>query len=95
MTAILHAQRPTVTAHRGSGPTAQTRWYRCQMGGYEDIHAGNGEPLSREFILDGVNVEVPNTYLGLGTRDAIEAAALAQCPGKALIDFWPISRPIA
>ena len=95
MTAILlHAARTAApTANRGSGRITATRWYHVVLGGYETIHASNGEPLSRDFVLDGFNLEVPDTYLGLGTRDRIEAAAAEQ--GKEVIDFWPIARPIA
>jgi hypothetical protein len=95
MTAILlhadHTAAPVAT--RGSGRRTSTRWYHVVLGGYETIHASNGEPLSRDFVLDGFNVELPDTYLGLGTRDAIEAAALEQFPHRSLVDFWPLSCP--
>jgi hypothetical protein len=90
MTAILlHTAR--TAANRGSGRI--TRWYHLVLGGYETIHASNGEPLSRDFVLDGFNIEIEDTYLGLGTRDAIEAAALEQFPHRSLVDFWPLSCP--
>lgn len=91
MTAILlHPARPaTATATR-------TRWYRVQCGGYEPLFTAAGEPMAPEFVLDGFNIEVPDTgFFGFGTRDRIEAAALAQCPDKELIDFWPLSSPPA
>jgi hypothetical protein len=84
MTAILvHTDRPAAVA---------TRWYRVVLGGYEPIAHDDGT-VTQEFVIDGVNVEVAATYLGLGTRDAIEAAAAGL--GKEVIDFWPITRPIA
>jgi hypothetical protein len=96
MTAILvHPDRIAPTANRGSGRRTRTRWYRCQVGGREPIYTASGELLSNEFVLDGFNVEVPNTYLGLGTRDAIAAAALERFPDKELIDVWPLSSPPA
>jgi hypothetical protein len=97
MTAILlHTDRTAApTATRGSGRRTATRWYHVVTGGYETIHASNGEPLSRDFVLDGFNIEIEDTYLGLGTRDAIEAAALEQFPHRELIDFWPLSCPPA
>jgi len=97
MTAILlhtdHTAAPT--ANRGSGRRTATRWYHVVTGGYETIHASNGEPLSNDFVLDGFNIEIEDTYLGMGTRDAIEAAALEQFPHRELIDFWPLSCPPA
>lgn len=99
MTAILlHTDRPTApTAKegRGSGRRTRTRWYRCQVGGYETIYTETGEPMAPEFVLDGFCLELPNTYLGLGTRDRLEAAALERFPDKELIDFWPLSSPPA
>ena len=98
MTAILvHNDRRTAapTATRGSGRITATRWYHVVLGGYETIYASNGEPLSRDFVLDGFNVEIEDTYLGLGTRDAIEAAALERYPDRDLLDFWPLSCPPA
>jgi hypothetical protein len=89
MTAILTATARPATATR-------TRWYRVQCGGYETIYTATGEPMAPKFVLDGFNLELEDTgFFGFGTREAIEAAALAQCPGKELIDFWPIRRPIA
>jgi len=73
----------------------KTRWYRVQVGGREIIHDRTGEPISEDFVLDGFNLDLPDTFLGLGTRDRIEAAALEQFPDKALIDFWPLSTPPA
>lgn len=94
MTAILvHNDRPTA-ADRGTGRRTATRWYHLVLGGYETIYASNGEPLSRDFVLDGFNLEVADSYLGLGTRDAIEAAAMEQFPHRELVDFWPISPPV-
>lgn len=73
-----------------------TRWYRCQVGGYETLYTATGEPLAPEFVLDGFNIELEDTgFFGLGTRDAIEAAALEQFPYRELIDFWPLSCPPA
>ena len=97
MTAILlHTDRTAApTATRGSGRITSTRWYHVVLGGYETIYAADGEPLSRDFVLDGFNLEVLDSYLGLGTRDAIEAAALEQFPHRELIVFWPLSCPPA
>ena len=67
MTAILAVQP---TAEWGSGRRPITRWYHVQVGGSEPIYDAGGELLSNEFVLDGFRVEVPNTYLGLCTRDA-------------------------
>ena len=94
MTAILlHTDRTAApTASRGSGRRTATRWYRVVMGGYEPIAHDDG-PATQEFVIDGFNLEVPDAYLGLGTRDRIDAAAAGL--GKEVIDFWPIARPIA
>jgi hypothetical protein len=92
---LATAQKTTTTArpaaNRGSGRVTSTRWYRIQCGGYETIYTPDGEPMAPEFVLDGFNIEMPDTFLGLGTREAIEAAALEHCPDKELIDFWPLS----
>lgn len=98
MTAILHAPtRPdTAKEGRGSGRRTRTCWYRVQCGGYETLHTAEGEPMAPEFVLDGFNIEVPSGgFFGVGVKEAIEAAALAQCPDKELIDFWPLSSPPA
>lgn len=62
---------------------------------YEPIYTAAGEMLSTEFVLDGFDVEVANAYLVMGSRDAIITATLKRCPGKELIDFWPLSSPPA
>lgn len=75
-----------------------TRWFRVQLGGYEQIETPEGEPMAPKFVLDGFNIkiEVPNTSLGLDTRDRIEAEALRRFPNKEkLVDFWPLSTPPA
>jgi hypothetical protein len=94
MTAILlHTDRTAApAANRGSG--RRTRWYHLVLGGYETIYASNGEPLSNDFVLDGVNLEVADTYLGLGIRDAIEAHVAEHYPGYEVVDTWPIARPV-
>jgi hypothetical protein len=70
-----------------------TQWYRVVVGSYEVITDDAGEPIGREFVDYGFNVEVPATYLGLGERDVIEAEAAALYPDKALVDFWTRSAP--
>ncbi len=69
-----------------------TRWYRCQVGGDEMLYSDDGEPLGPKFVLDGFNIELPDTDV---TRDEIEAASLEFCPDKKLVDFWPLSSPPA
>ncbi|MEA5452048.1 hypothetical protein VB780_25970 [Leptolyngbya sp. CCNP1308] len=85
----------TRAAKRGPGRRPATRWYHVRCGGYEPIYTAAGEPVSTEFVLDGFRLEVPDTYLGLGTRDRIFAAAAERCPGKDVLEFKPIARPIA
>jgi hypothetical protein len=38
------------------------------VGGYETLYTAAGEPMAHEFVLDGFNLELPDTFLGLGTR---------------------------
>jgi len=83
------------TANRGSSRRTRTRWYRVQVGGREPIYTAAGELLGNEFVLDGFNLELPATYLGLGTRDRIFAAAAKRCPGKEVLDFNPLRKPPA
>lgn len=93
MTAILiHADRPAASG-RGSGRRTRTRWYHVRCGGYEPLYTAGGEPLSTEFVTESFRLEVPDTYLGLGTRDRIFAAAAERCPGKDVLEFKPIARP--
>jgi hypothetical protein len=76
---------------RGSGRA----WYRVQVGGYEPITLEDGS-TSQQFVLDGFNIEVDaGGWFGWGVKDAIEQAAVTRCPGRQLIDFWPLSSPPA
>lgn len=84
-----------VTAPIRPATSTRTRWYHVQVGGYETIYTAAGEPIAPEFVLDGFNLELPDTFLGLGTRDRIEAAALEHCPDMKLVEFWPLSSPPA
>ena len=91
-TILLHRDRTAPAANRGSGRRTRTRWYHVVAVGLEEITATDGTVSNRK-VIDGFNLEVPATYLGLGTRDRIEAAAADR--GKEVIEFWPIARPIA
>jgi hypothetical protein len=83
---LLKTARP-----KPATPTA-TRWYRVQCGGFEPIEYPDGT-VNQEIVIDGFSLELPDTYLGLGSRELIEAAALRRFPDKQLIDFWPLSSP--
>lgn len=83
MTAIVTAPTRTADSGRGSGRRTRTRWYRVVT----------ARAVEGQTVIDGFNLEVPNTYLGLGTRDRIDAAADDR--GEEVIDAWPIARPIA
>jgi hypothetical protein len=48
---------------------------------------------STEFVLDGFKVEVEDSYLGLGDREQILAAAAEIAPDKTVIDFWRCPAP--
>jgi len=91
MNAILTPTK--INSGRGTGRVTATRWYRVQMGGYEPIIHDDGT-TSQEFVLEGFCIEVPDTFLGFGTRDRIEAAAAERYPDRNLIDWWPIGRPV-
>ena len=80
--------KPTTTAR-----ITATRWYRVQMGGYKPITRPDGT-VTQEFVLEGFCLELPDTFMGFGTRDRIKAAAATRYPDRTLIDWWPIRRPV-
>ena len=82
------------TSERGSGrlPLAATQWYRVVVGGYEAITFPDGTE-QQQYVTARFNLEVPDAFLGLGHRDAIEAAALEEFPHLTLVDFWTRSAP--
>ncbi|PSN13959.1 hypothetical protein C7293_13785 [filamentous cyanobacterium CCT1] len=87
MTAIVTAPpRPAAGGRR-----IRTRWFRVRCGGYEPLYTAAGESLGDEFVTEIFHLEVPNTFLGLGTRDRIFAAAAERCPGKDVLEFEALS----
>lgn len=85
----------TVSTPKPTTQATQTRWIHLVLGGYEPITAPDGT-TSQQFILDGANIEIESGGIfGWGERDRIEAAAATRYPDRTLIDWWPISRPIA
>jgi hypothetical protein len=87
---------PHLTANRGS----DRAWFRVQVGGYETLYAATGEPISREFVLDGFSVELESGgFFGDGLRDRIAAEIDAYNEGRSealeLQEFWQLRRPPA
>ena len=80
---------------RGSGriATASTQWYRVTVGGYEMVYTAAGEPMGEEPVIEGFNLELTDSFMGFGHRQAIEAEAAARFPGKEVIEFYRRSAP--
>lgn len=80
---------------RGSGRIALVapRWYRVVTAHDEMIYTAAGEPMEEKVIIEGFNLELPDTFMGLGTAAAVEAHVEVHYPGYEVVDFWSRSAP--